>query len=228
MSVEIKALALDYSSSEAEVELRSLLGGLVGTDWRQALIGRGYGWHVNIGTLSTGITGGGAGTVLDADQPEFLLSVPTGYCLVPLRFAAQVRVGLQTTDSHVTEILFSVNSSVAWDGTSSSFVTETALNMRTNVTGASPITCASAFNGDITSPATSTFDLARKEALTDVQGTAATVNVYQMDLTYEPENPPFLIGPCCVQGYWGGSIATVGYAQLTFLAFASSLVSSLA
>lgn len=188
---------------------------------------RGLAWNVTVGSLSTGITGGGNGTVLDADQPECILSVPSGTCLIPLRFHVQARIGLQTTDSHVSEILIAVNSSVAWDGTGTTFTSETPLNLRTNVTSGCPITAASAFDGNITSPAASTFDLARKEALTDVQGTAATVNVYQFDLLYEPENPPFLIGPCTVQVYWGGSIAVVGYAQLNFAAISSSLVEDL-
>ena len=29
-------------------------------------------------------------------------------------------------------------------------------------------------------------------------------------LTYEPKYPPFLVGPCTLLGYWGGTIATIG------------------
>lgn len=227
MSLTALMQAKDYSATPSEVDLRSVLGGLVDADWRQAMIARGLGWNVTVGTLSTGVTGGGAGTVFDQDQPEFVLSVPTGYCLVPLRVSIQARIGLQTTDSHINEILVAVDRTAAWDGTGTTFVTETPLNLRTNVTSGCPITAASAFEGNMTNP-TLSFELARKEALTDIQGTAATVNVYQFDLVYEPQSPPLIIGPAMVIGYWGGSIAVVGYAQICFLAFASSQVSSLA
>lgn len=226
MSLELLAQAKSYDATPVETDLKSFLGALNTADWRQAMIARGYGWNVTVGTLSTGITGGGAGTVLDQDRPEFGISVPSGYCMVPLRVSVQARIGLQTTDSHVNEIYLAVDRVAAFDGTGTT-VTETALNLRTNITSACPLTCFSAATANITNP-TLSFDLARKEALTDVQGTAATVNVYQFDLVYEPTNPPFIIGPACMYGYFGGSIAVVGYAQVNFLAFASSLVSSLA
>lgn len=226
MSLNALLRGLDYGATPAETNLRTHLGGLLAADWRTALISRGYGWNVTVGTLSTGITGGGAGTTIALAKPEFGLSVPTGYCLIPLDFRIQARIGLQTTDSHTSEILIAVDRAAAWagDGTVTS---ETPLNLRTNTTGTCPLTCFSAATANITSP-TLSFELARKEALTDVQGTAATVNVYQFDLLYEPKNPPLIIGPACVYGYWGGSIAVVGFAQLNFLAIASTLVSALA
>src|SRR2546421_732543 len=104
--------AKDYSSTPADVDLKSLLGGLLGADWRQALIARGFGGQVTVGAISTGITGGGAGTVIDIEQPELLISVASGYTLIPLRFAFEVNIGLQTTDSHVNEILLGVNRGV--------------------------------------------------------------------------------------------------------------------
>lgn len=225
MSLDALVKLTDYSATPAEVAARSLMGGLLAADWRQAMIARGYGYNVTVGTLSTGIVGGGAGTVLDLDQPEFILSIPTGYALVPLDFHIQVNPGLQTTDSHVTEALIAVDRTQAWavDGT---YTSETPLNLRTNTTATCPIVCASAFTADTTDPVLS-LELARHEGLTDVQGTAATVNQYQFRLDYEPKNPPIIIGPAMVVGYWGGSIAATGYAQLNFLAFASSLVSSL-
>ncbi len=80
MSVEVLNKALKFDGNE--VALRSMLDGLVNADWRQALIARGYGWHFDVGAFDTGITGGGAGTVIDLDQPEFGISVPSGYTLI--------------------------------------------------------------------------------------------------------------------------------------------------
>ena len=72
-----------------------------------------------------------------------------------------------------------------------------------------------------------TWDLARKEALTDVQGTAATVLVTSFELIYEPINPPLIVGPACVLMYAGGSIAVTAYMQAYFLAVPSALLTSL-
>jgi hypothetical protein len=226
MSVDVALKLTDYAATPTEVALRSLLGGALTADWRQALIARGFGWNVTVGTLSTGVTGGGAGTVLDLDQPEFGLSVPTGYTLIPLDFHIQVNPGLQTTDSHVTEALIAVDRTAAWAG-DGTVTTETPLGLRTNVTSGCPATCFSAATADITDPVLS-FELARAEALTDVQGTAANVNLYQVRLDYEPKTPPLIVGPGAVYGYWGGSIAATGYAQLNFLVIPSSLVNTLA
>lgn len=226
MSYDSLIKGKDYSATPQEQYANVLLGGLLVSDWRQALVARGYGWNVTVGTLSTGIVGGGNGTVLDLDQPEFGLSVPSGTCLIPLSFNIVCNIGLQTTDSHVSEILVTVDRAAAWAG-DGTFTAETPLGLRTNITSGCPITCFSAATADITDPVHH-FDLARKELFTDVQGTAATVNVTEFRLDYEPTNPPFLIGPCAVYGYWGGSIAVTGYAQLAFLAIPSTLVSALA
>lgn len=227
MATEILAKGKDFSSTPTEVGLRTMLSGLLGADWRQSLVSRGFGGQVTVGAISTGITGGGAGTVIDIEQPELLLSVAAGYTLIPLRFAFEVNIGLQTTDSHVNEILLGVNRGVAWDGTGT-FTAETVFNMRTDLTAPAGVTAASAFTVDPTVVPVVTFDLARKEALTDVQGTAATVLVTSFELIYEPTFPPFIVGPACVLGYMAGNIAVTGYAQAYFLSIPSALVTGLA
>lgn len=223
-----------YAVAPVPARARSLLGGLPFGDWRSAMIARGFGWNTTIGTLSTGITGGGAGDVLDIDQPEFVLSVPTGFTLVPLRFFIQARIGIQTDDSHTAQIVIAVDRAAAWNGTPTDltkWVNEnpTTFNLRTGATSGCPIACASAFTGDITVAPVHAFDLARKEAITDEQeaATPATVNVYEFDLLYEPKASPFIVGPGAVYGYWGGEVAVVGYAQLEFLAIPSALVREL-
>lgn len=227
MSLTRKITAVGYDGVEAD--LKMFLGGLLSSDWRTALVARGYGWHFDVGGFASGtdtaITGGGAGTIMDLDQPEFGISVPSGYVCVPLAFDIQVRPGLQTTDSHVTDILVAVDRTAAYagDGTVTS---ETPLNMRTSVTSGCPLTCFSAATADITDPVLG-IELIRATKLTDVQGTAATVNLMDLVVSYRPDVPPFVVGPAAIYGYWGGSIAAVGYAQLSFLAFSSSLITGL-
>jgi hypothetical protein len=212
---------LDYAANSQY--LRGLLGGAVVADWRQAFIARGFGWGVDVGTLTTPIVGGGNGTVLDLEQPELAINVPSGYAMVPLRLSVQCQMGLQTTDSHESEIWMAFDrTQVQTAGTSTA---ETPYNLRSDLSGA-PFTSYSAYTADgVATPVLNT--LARKQALTDVQGTAATVNAYILDLVYEPANPPIIIGPAHIAVYWGGDIAVSGYAQAFVLAFPSSLVTTL-
>jgi len=224
MSIDTVMRAVDYSSTE--VGVRALLGGALVADWRQALVARGYGFHVDVGAFSTPIVGGGAGTILDQDQPEFGISVASGYCVVPLRIHVACQTPLIATDSDESEILLAVDRAAAWagDGTAT---TETAANMRTNATGnPTGVTIFSAATGNITNP-TLGYELAHAVRVGDVQGTAATALWGELSLVYEPNNPPFLVGPCCLYGYWGGTVATSGFANIDFLAFPSSWVTGL-
>lgn len=227
MSLDTIVRGINYAGSEEQV--RTLFGSLLSADWRAALVARGMGWHFDVGAFAsgtdTGITGGGNGTVMDLDQPEFGISVPSGYTLIPLEFNIACRPGLQTTDSHVSDILVAVDRTAAWvgDGT---VTAETPLNLRTNNTGGCPASCFSAATGDITDPVLG-IELVRATKLTDVQGTAATVNLMDLTVNYQPQYPPFVVGPGAIYGYWGGSIAVVGFASLNFLVVPSSLVTGL-
>lgn len=224
MSIELMAKALGFDSTEQY--LRSLLGGLVTGDWVQALIARGYGWHFEVGNFDAGITGGGNGTVIDLDQPEFGVSVPNGYTLIPFDVKMTARPGVQMTDSHVTDVLLAVDRTAAWAG-DGTVTPETPVNLRTNTVGGCPASCFSAATADITDPVLGAVCLDRRTLLTDVQGTAATVNLMELKLAYEPQRPPFLVGPCAMYGYWGGSVAVVGFAAVNFLVVPSNWITNL-
>lgn len=227
MSLDLLIRGTNYAGSEEQA--RVFLGGLLSADWRMAMVARGYGWHFDVGGFASGtdtaITGGGNGTVMDLDQPEFGISVASGYTLVPLEFNIAVRPGLQTTDSHVTDVLVAVDRTAAWagDGTVTS---ETPLNLKTSTATGCPATCFSAATADITDPVLG-LELVRATKLTDVQGTAATVNLMDLVVNYQPAYPPLVVGPGAIYGYWGGSIAAVGFAHLNFLVIPTSLISGL-
>lgn len=224
MAVDLLGKFLNYDGTEAYE--RGLLGAVLSADWRQALIARGYGYHVDVGAFSTPIVGGGNGTILDQDQPEFIISVASGYCVVPLRFHVACQVPLLNADSDECEILIAVDRAAAYAG-DGTVVAETAVNMRTNATGnPTGVTCHSAGTGNITNP-TLGMELAHEVIVADLQGIATSIWWGSLKLLYEPANPPFLIGPCAVYGYWGGTVATSGFANLDFLSFASSLVTGL-
>lgn len=229
MSVETLGKALKFDG--VEVANRSLLDSLLTADWRQALIARGYGWHFDVGAFQTPITGGGNGTTFDQDQPEFCISVPANYAVIPLRVEINAMPGLQTTDSHTSEILLAADIAAAGAGLAGNGTLETPTNMRaggagTYGTSGCPATVYSALTGNITNP-TLGVELSRAAKLTDVQGTAATVNTYDLKLLYEPQCPPIFLGACAIYGYWGGNIAVSGYASVDMLIIPSSLITGL-
>ncbi len=214
----------NYGGALVKDPIRTLLGGAVCADWRAALVARGFGWNTTVGSVSTPIVGGGAGTTVVLAQPQLAIKVPTGQCLIPLRCAVEVELGLQTADSQMTEILISVDrTQVPTVGTST---TEVPINMRTDITTPCPLSVWSAFTGN-TGVTLALDELDRAQALTDVQGVAATVNVYQLKTVYDPRWPPFIIGPAGFFVHFGGDVAASGFIQASFLAVPASLVTNL-
>lgn len=212
------------ASTPVREDVRVLLGSVLSADWRQALIARGYGWHVQVGALTTPVVGGGNGTVLDLEQPELAINCPSGYCMVPLRIHVQVQPGLQTTDAHETEIIISLDpTQVQVAGTSTA---ESPTNMRTDIRTTCPFTAYSAYTADGNATPLLT-ELARKQGACDFQGTPASAEIREFNLLYEPTNPPFLIGPGNFSVHFGGDIATPGFIQASVLAFPASLLTSL-
>lgn len=222
--------AVDFTPSGNEVDQRSMpTGGLVVGDWFAGLVARGYGFHVNIGAFSTPITGGGAGTIIDLDQPEGIISIPKGTTLIPLRVAVQCQIPLAATDSDESEILLAVDPTHTWfrDGTKTD---ETAFNMRTDGPGC-PCICASAFSADMTVDGTNDLildiELAHKVKIADMNGTPANAMWNDLDMLYEPLRPPFIVGPACLVLYFGGTVATTGFAEIDFAAIPSAWMTGL-
>lgn len=191
-------------------------------DWRDRAISLGYGGHVSIGAISTPITGGGAGTVLDPEQPEGVISVSKGYTLIPLRITVQCHVPLLATDADEAEILIAADVIAAWPG-SGTRTDEAVFNMQTS--GGTPpgggsevrgVVAASAFTADTATP-TLGMELDRSVITGDVQGTPASALWTPLGLLYEPLHPPRIKGPGAIYLYWGGTVATSGFAQASFL-----------
>lgn len=175
----------------------------------------GRGFVVNVGALTTPITGGGAGTVLDAEQPEFLISVPTGTSILPLRVHVQCQVPLLAADSDEEEILIAVDRTQAYTGGTST--AETAFNLRTDNPRTSNCTATSAYTADVTQTVALGIELARAQLLGDVQGVAANAMWNQLALLYEPSVCPIIVGPAALLGYWGGTVAMAGFASVAWL-----------
>jgi hypothetical protein len=196
------------------------LGTLFSKNDLQGMVEAGYGFHVTVGAFSSPITGGGAGTVIDLDQPEFMLGIPSGTAIKIARISVQCHVPLLATDADESEILVAVDRAAAFanDGTTTA---ETPFNMRTDITsanGGSACTAASAATADITDP-TLGIELARAVVTGDVQGTAANGLWTPLDLVYEPKVSPVIVGPAGLYIYWGGTVATPGFAQVEWIEF---------
>lgn len=186
-----------------------------GPDYIQRSIARGLGGRATVGAFSTGITGGGAGTILDQDQPEISISVADGYVMQINEIRVQCHVPLLATDADECEILVALDRAAAQDGTGTA-TAETVYNMRTDLgtSGPAGLTIRSAYTADATNP-TLAVELARKVITGDVQGTAANGMFNQLDLVYAPERPDYIVGPACVYVYWGGTVAVPGFAQVS-------------
>lgn len=201
--------AIARQSEGNDVYLRALRdGALVQADWKQAAIMAGYGYQVNVGDFSTGAVGGGvAGTVLDADGPDFLLSIPNGVCVLPLRIGVHVQHGAVTTQQEA-EILIAVDQDAAWDATGAS-TEETIYNINTLCGNYSSCKAESEFAvTTITTDPVLDIELARKVVEFDVSTSGATA--VDLDLVYEPKNPPVINGPAMLLIFYGGDTATIG------------------
>ena len=184
----------------------------------EELIQKGWGRSANVGTLSTGIVGGGDGTVFDQDQPEFAIGVPAGVCIRPFYIEVVVQGGIATTDSDETEALIAVDSLGLWTG-DGTVTNENPSNLRTDLDKGSMCRVGSAFTGNMTTTPGNggtaaapvlDMELARIVEINDQAGTVASAAYRIIRLEYAPNYPPFLIGPCTLLGYWGGTRATVG------------------
>lgn len=225
---DLKIVGRQNDGFDTPLGYKVLPGGVLPTaDWIMQLIMRGFGWHFSIGSDITPITGGGAGTVFDLEQPEGIVSIPAGWTMVPFDINVDVQPGLQTTDSHVVDIILSVDRSQAWNGTGTA-TTETPNNLRTDIAAGCPLTVRSAFTADVTTITLApTMDLARWSGKTDFQGTPADSIIRTAQVRYAPARPPLVVGPAMMLLYFCGSIAVVGYASFNFLAVPSALLTGI-
>lgn len=226
-SMDVLLKGKSYDASPVDVEIKSLLGSLLSADWRHAMIARGFGWNFPVGSFSTPIVGGGNGTIVDADQPEFVIDIPTGTCLVPLRIFVQCQTPLIAADSDESEIILQVDRTAVSGATSTQGTVKTPLNMRSDKTNGCPCSVVAAVTTNTTAAPTVSMELGHSVTVGDVQGTAANALWGKLELLYEPKHPLFLVGPSSLWGYWGGTVATSGFAQVEFLAFPSALITGL-
>jgi len=194
-------------------------GSLFTLDDVDAAISRGLGFQVTVGAFSTGIVGGGAGTILDLDQPELAIGIPSGVAIRPVYFNVQVQVGLIAADNDENEILIAVDRLGVWSGDGTS-TAETATGLRSDMGGGSRCRVGSAFTADMTTTPTGAaaadpvldMELARFVQTVDIllASTPVDSHLKVTSLLYEPKHPPIIVGPATLLVYYGGTVATLG------------------
>lgn len=186
----------------------------------------GMGRSANTGAFSTGKVGGGDGAAFDQDQPEFALGVPAGICIRPFYVHVQLQAGVTTADSDENEILLAVDSLGYWNGDGTHTDCNPS-NLRTDLDKGSMCTVAQAETGNLTTTpgyavvaaAAPVLDM-ELDRVVDTMDDFTNVGIVDhiLELKYEPKHPPFLVGPCSLFIYCGGTQATVGnFAQVQWI-----------
>ena len=227
MTIASQIQAETYGADPVAVDIRQIDGSMITADWLSAMVMRGLGWIVQVGDLTTPVAGGGGTDVILAQQPELIIDIPKGWTLMPLRISVDAETPLIAADDNESEILMTVDRTQVNDVLSGTEVQEFPSNMRTDIVAGCPFLVASAVTANITAAPTRSFDLAHRTTVADVNGTAANTLWGDLWVLYEPDSPPFVVGPASLQVHWGGTVATSAYCQMAFLAIRSSLVTSL-
>lgn len=197
-------------------------GSLYSVPWKQGLAFEGRVYHVDVGAVSTPIVGGGNGTVIDLEQPEFALSIPSGTSIMPLRALVVTKEPATQSDADVVEHLIAVDRTQTVNAGTST--TETIFNFRTDNGYSSLCTARSAYTGDMTVPSTPTLGIELVHGLWTAEvASAVAVSWTNMTTLYEPDTAPIIVGPASLYIYWGGTVATSGFASIEWAEFVTTV-----
>ena len=195
----------------------SLLGQLFTANWRQNFLLAGRLYNVTVGGLTAGgaetwLTGGGAGTTIDQDQPELIIGVDSGYYLFPVSLYVSCLVKLVGGGVGQSAKIIAMGDNSVGIPTSVTGTTETVTNMLDG--GPSfPGRAYSGMTADLADPGVEIL-LASKNVTCSAVGTNAGPVVFNLDLDKEWDTPPLLTGPCSIYVSWGGEVAVGGIASL--------------
>lgn len=194
-------------------------GAAVEMPWKQALVLEGRCFQVQVGALITGIASGSA-TVPELAEPECIISVPTGTVIMPYRINCTCNADTLATDNSLESIIIGWDRGKVYDGTGT-HTTEVAYNLRGDNPRSTNCTCTSAHTDDITSIPVILTELCRKDVHIDVTSAVALGQI-TIDLLYEPQAAPFIVGPAMLVIMWGGTSPLTGFAQVEWAEFSKS------
>jgi hypothetical protein len=207
----------------------SKIGQLFTADWKTRLVLAGKVYRMSVGTLSgdagmTRVTGGGAGTTIDLDEPEMVISVQAGHFLVPIEILVS---SLQDQDANADlgEIIACVDVSA---GVTTGGTAGTAYNLLDGGP-AFPGYFGHTVTSAITNPVNEHLLAAVTANASEFVSNGAASNltngvITNLTLHYEPSFPQFFAGPCQLCVYWGGTTAATAIASVVVAAVPSSWV----
>lgn len=204
------------SGSDQELVI-SPIGELFTADWKTRLMRAGCVYRFDVGTIAAGgeptpVVGGGDGTVIDQDQPEFGVGVPAGYYLIPIDIKITGEVDMDADGEMAEAIVFlDLAANVPTDGTKTAVTPQNVLDGGAAF-GGSAFTAATA---DITDPTVSEI-LDFEHIQGSENGTASNLVSNRLKLDYRPDYPQAFAGPCSLYGCWGGTAAVNGIATIVF------------
>jgi hypothetical protein len=192
-------------------------------DWVQRRKLQGFGFGANVGALSTPVVGGGDGTIVDLDQPEFGMTIPSGKTIAVYRLKIQLLAPLMATDADEMEALAFVDTTAATvtaalDGTWANTITPKNLRIALANVHASECVVKSVCSADTTDP-TESYDLDHLQITGDMNGTPASAVWTKGEMLYEPKSPDYIVGPASLFAYWGGTVATSAFMQIEWVEY---------
>ena len=185
---------------------------------RDKLVLDGKSWSIPVGAVTAGadlnpITGGGNGTVIDANQPEVYVGVDAGFYLIPLsvRVSGHVDMDANAEDGDIVAFL---DRATAPDTSATATVTAPLNLLDDSDGGASfPGRCYTAVTGDVTNHVVSQLLDAVHIQGSD-NGTAANLVSNELKMDYQPTSLTLAAGPCSLLVAWGGVAAVPGMAAV--------------
>lgn len=209
------AVSRETEGTEKAVRLTSD-GAVVTMDWKQAMVEEGRAFACVVGSFVTPATGGGQGTIIDQDQPEFCLNIPDGVSVWPKRVQISVLPPAIAADRDESECLIAIDKTSAVNaGTAGTATAETIYNLNTNHSRASSCTAKSVYTVN-TGSAALDIELAHMVRIAEIDtvgvGTGWHENLVGFEMLYEPDAAPKINGPAKLLVYWGGTVATLAYA----------------
>lgn len=200
------------ASEGGDLQVRATRDGAVYmAPWIQGLILEGRCYMIQVGALTTPIVGGGAGTVVDLDQPEVNIGVPSGTTILPFRIDVQCESSATEADNDIGEIIIGFDRLATNAG--GTFTDETAVNLRTDNPNSSNCDANSAYTANQTTEPT-VIEIARRQRQPIVDAASTSRADTTIHLVYEPLYAMALVGPAQLLVYWGGVAAHDGFAQV--------------
>lgn len=203
-------------------------GQLYTLDWKTELVHGGFVFGVSpiaaaiAGGDETGvqITGGGAGTVIDSDQPELIVGVDSGHVLCPMKIVFAGKVDIDA-DAEIGAFLAFMDRTQGPPSTVTGTVATVNNYLGEWVSATAqggpgfPGRAFHTITADITDPVMT--DLLAYEVVRGADaGAAASEQVVQLRAEYIAQEPMWIDGPCSLVCCWGGTAAVTGLVRITF------------